>query len=674
MRQTALAGRQAIEATSHPVSANLGNPYSSYRWVFLGCLAIAISYLTARLGGALILRPQMVSPLWLGNVSLVSVLVLSPRRFWPLLFLCGLAGFFLYDLQQGLPIQPILWLILSNSVEILVAAFCLHYCFHGAPQLNSVKTLAVYVFYAVFLAPFIGAFLGALSTRNHYWTSWKVAFFSEALGFLTLLPAILGWAEEISSWTRKPRAFYLEALGLFVALIVLGNLSLSASGKANLPALLYSLVPLLLWSSLRFGLTGVSTSMIAVAFVTIWGAVHGQGPFTESGQSTNVLSLQLFLVFAATPFMFLAVLVEERQSTERELRESEERFRLAAQAGKMFAYEWDAKTDRLVRSEESAQILGIDASTSITGQQILARVHPDDRQILASAIARLSPEKPTLEIRYRMVRPDGTVVWVGRSSRAHFDEQGRITRVVGMVSDITERKVVEDALSRLSRRLIEAQEQDRTRIARELHDDLGQRMALLQIGVEQIEHETAGLSSYARDRLQNVVDIASELSSDLHNLSHQLHPVRLDLQGLVAAMGSLCGEVSKQHSMEINFVHHDVPDAIPEDVALCLFRVAQEALRNVVKHSSAIDATVELAGKGDEINLCISDCGAGFSAESVRSKAGLGLISMEERLRLVSGIFSIESDASHGTRIRARVPITPTATELIQTTSKLDQD
>jgi PAS domain S-box-containing protein len=624
--------------------------------VLLACLVITLSYLAARLGGAVILRPQMVSPLWLGNVFLVSVLLLFPRPIWPVLLTAGLAGFVLYDLQAGDPTPSIIWLILSNAVEVLIATFFLRRSFDGVPRLNSVKALAKYSFYGVFLAPFVGAFLGALSAKSNYWTSWKVAFFSEALGFLTLLPAILGWTREISAWAQKSRTYYLEAIALLVALVILGSLAFAAPGKASPPALLYSLVPLLLWSALRFGSTGVSTSMIAIAFVSIWGAVHGRGPFSEPGQSINVLSLQLFLVFAATPFMFLAALVEERQHGQDKLRESEERFRLAAQAGRMFAYAWDAKTDVLVRSEQSKQILGIDAATPTTGQQIFAKVHPDDQERLTDAVTKLSPEKPFLEISYRMIRPDGTVIWLGRSSRAHFDEQGRMLRIVGMVVDITERKFAEEALSSLSRRLITGQEQERSRIARELHDDLGQRMALLQIGLEQFEHDTAGLSSQARENLHSVAEIASELSSDLHNLSHQLHPVKLDLQGLVAAMGSLCGEVSKQYGIKISFVHHDVPGQIREDVALCLFRIVQEALRNVVKHSGAINAGVELSGNGDGIDLCISDSGAGFNPESARRKGGLGLISMAERLRLVGGHFSIASEWSKGTRIHARIP------------------
>jgi integral membrane sensor domain MASE1 len=182
--------------------------------VLLACLVITLSYLAARLGGAVILQPQMVSPLWLGNVFLVSVLLLFPRRIWPVLLTAGLAGFVLYDLQAGDPTPSIIWLILSNAVEVLIATFFLRRSFDGVPRLNSVTALAKYSFYGVFLAPFVGAFLGALSAKSNYWTSWKVAFFSEALGFLTLLPAILGWTREISAWAQKPRTHYLEAIAL----------------------------------------------------------------------------------------------------------------------------------------------------------------------------------------------------------------------------------------------------------------------------------------------------------------------------------------------------------------------------------------------------------------------------------------------------------------------------
>src|SRR5215472_8380136 len=138
--------------------------------------------------------------------------------------------------------------------------------------------------------------------------------------------------------------------------------------------------------------------------------------------------------------------ITQRERSQETLRKSEERFRLAAQAGRMFAYEWDAATDVITRSPESAQILGINETVAITGQQVLAKVHPDDRERLKDAVAALSPEKPDLHVRYRMIRPDNTVIWVERSSCAHFDEQGKLLRIIGMVADITERHRTEEAV------------------------------------------------------------------------------------------------------------------------------------------------------------------------------------------------------------------------------------
>jgi PAS domain S-box-containing protein len=600
----------------------------------------------------------MVSPLWLGNVLLASMLVLVRRRIWPVLLAAGLAGFFLFDLQAGGPIRSIVWLILSNAVEILVAALCLSYSFDGVPRLNSLKALAKYSFYAVFLAPFVGAFFGALSTRNNYWASWKVAFFSEAIGFLTLMPAILGWASEIPARGQKPRAYYLEAAALLVALVVLANLAFAAPGRSSPPALLYSLVPLLLWSTLRFGSTGVSTSMIAIAFVSIWGAVHGRGPFADPGPTIDVLSLQLFLFFTAAPFMVLAALVEERKRGEKELHESEERLRLAVKAGRMYAFEWDAATDVIVRSGKCADIFNwMDDPTRDTGRQFAARVHPDDRQAYLTNDTGLTVDNPTYQINFRMLRPDGSAIWLEDSGHGLFDNQGRLLRTIGMVADVTERKQAEDALSSVSRRLIEAQEQERARIARELHDDLSQRMALLGISLAQFEQGMPDLSSQARQQMHIMAEVVTEVSSEIHNLSHQLHPSKLDTLGLVAAVDGLCRELSDQHDLQVLFVNSDIPGQIPKDVTLCLFRIVQEALRNVLKHSGAANAKVELSGHDDRIDLCISDSGAGFRPESAKGEAGLGLVSMRERLRLVRGHLSIESRPSHGTRIHVRVPL-----------------
>jgi signal transduction histidine kinase len=186
---------------------------------------------------------------------------------------------------------------------------------------------------------------------------------------------------------------------------------------------------------------------------------------------------------------------------------------------------------------------------------------------------------------------------------------------------------------------------------------LSQRMALLSISLEQFEQDTAWLSSTARQQLHNIAEACTEISSSIHDLSYQLHPSKLDTLGLVASVSSYCRDAHAQHALRTQFVHHDIPLQIPKDVSLCLFRIVEEALQNVVKHSGAAEANVELSGHDDRIDLCISDSGAGFSPESVKGDTGLGLISMRERLRLVGGHLSVESYPSRGTRIRVSVPL-----------------
>jgi len=339
------------------------------------------------------------------------------------------------------------------------------------------------------------------------------------------------------------------------------------------------------------------------------------------------------------------------------LRDSEERFRLAVHAGKMFAYEWDAATDLIVRSAESSKILGVDESAHLTGKQMLATVHPDDRERINAAMAALNPHQPYLRICYRRQRGDGKMIWVERHSVAHFDEQGRVLRIVGMVADITERKQAEEALASAKGRLIEAQEEERTRIARELHDDIGQRLALFTVQLDQLQLSNGHLSAEVRERLEELRKQALEMSRDIQSMSHQLHSARLEHLGIASAAQGLCREFSERQHVEIDCKTFDLPPQIEPAVSLCLFRVLQEALHNSLKHSGVGRFEVRLWAAREEIHLSVRDSGAGFNSETARNGRGLGLISMEERLKLLNGKFSVESQPNRGTTIHARVPL-----------------
>ena len=347
--------------------------------------------------------------------------------------------------------------------------------------------------------------------------------------------------------------------------------------------------------------------------------------------------------------------ITERKRDEAALRESEERLRLAAQAGRMYAYEWDATTDLIVRSAESADILyWVDEPEKDSYQRMLGSVHAEDREAFVATVASLSPEKATCQISYRVVRPDESVVWLEESARAFFDKQRTMVRMVGMVSDVSARKCAEKELSNLSARFVTAQEEERTRIARELHDDLSQRLALVAVTLESLGQNLPKGKSQITSALHNLWYRVGEISSDVHQLSRRLHPSTLGL-GLGAALRSLCGGIERQHGIRVVVSCRDVPDAIPSDVSLCVYRVAQEALDNVVKHSEVKEARLELAGKSGDLLLRVVDAGRGF--EPSEAGRGLGLLSMKERLRLVGGSLVVRSRSSQGTEISAQVPM-----------------
>lgn len=223
-------------------------------------------------------------------------------------------------------------------------------------------------------------------------------------------------------------------------------------------------------------------------------------------------------------------------------------------------------------------------------------------------------------------------------------------------TDITMRKRAEREQENLSGRLINAQEQERSRLARELHDDFNQRLAILAIDLERAAHLIHSSPSKASERMLELWNRASEIGADLHSLSHSLHSSTLESLGLVLGVSAFCTEFAEQQGIQVDFAHEDIPRSIPPDVALCLFRIVQESLRNVKKHSGSSRAEVRLKGVDGEIQLSVSDNGAGFE-QHLPSRIGLGIRSMEERLRPIGGKLDIQSRPGAGTRIQVAVPV-----------------
>ena len=284
-------------------------------------------------------------------------------------------------------------------------------------------------------------------------------------------------------------------------------------------------------------------------------------------------------------------------------------------------------------------------------------IHDDDRRNYESTFHNAFEHRRTFRTEFRLKDAAGKYRWLLDVGSPMHDDTGTFTGYVGSCLDITDNKVAELAVTTVSGRLIEAQEQERSRLARELHDDINQRLALLAIQLEQLRLNPPNPRKELAKRIDDLQQTALEISRDVQALSHQLHSSKLDFLGLVPAFSSFCREFSQQKKVAVHFTHTDIPHTVPRDISLCLFRVLQEASHNVVKHSGAERFDVDLRGGADRACLTIRDAGRGFDLPDAIMTRGLGLVSMRERLNLVGGTLSIRSKPARGTEIFAEVPL-----------------
>ena len=260
------------------------------------------------------------------------------------------------------------------------------------------------------------------------------------------------------------------------------------------------------------------------------------------------------------------------------------------------------------------------------------------------------------QIDKRFYRRDGSLVW-GRLSISLL--QRRSSFVVAMVEDITERKTAEDALADLSRKMVEIQEEERTRIARDLHDDINQRLAVLAFEVEQLNHNPPDTSAELSSRLTAMRERITDVASGVQSLSRELHSPQLEYLGVGPALKSFCEDFAQRQDVVIDFQGDDLRTSMARDVSLCLLRVLQEALHNACRHSCVRQFEVSFKRIGDQLELTITDRGSGFDTEFALNTGGLGLISMRERARLVNGKLVLDSRPGIGTTVQLTVPYRP---------------
>jgi PAS domain S-box-containing protein len=350
----------------------------------------------------------------------------------------------------------------------------------------------------------------------------------------------------------------------------------------------------------------------------------------------------------------------ERREAERAVGQSEHELLEAQRLAHVGRWFWDAENDIVTWSEELYRIAGRDPSSRAPSykehQQLFT---PESWARLNAAVEHALRSGEFYELDLEMVRPDGTIRWITARGEAVCDADDLSVGLRGTVQDITEYKQAEEVLSTMSQKLIQAQEHERASIGRELHDDINQRIALAAVTLKGLEHERAASVHELKNGIADVSRQLVELGGDVETLSHRLHSSKLENLGLRKGAASFCREFSDRHKVKVDFETANVPDDLRMDVSLSLFRVLQEAMQNAIKHSGSGRIQVRLNAGPDGIELTVCDSGVGFTPQATMTKGGIGLHSMQERLKLVNGHLSIDSQPQQGTTIKASVPLSP---------------
>ena len=381
----------------------------------------------------------------------------------------------------------------------------------------------------------------------------------------------------------------------------------------------------------------------------------------QRNENTGLRTLRLLVAIVAILCLASAAYIKEylaRRELDFHFGLANDRLRLAMEASASVGWDFEVKSGRNVWFGDLQTIFGIPSDTYVTTREEFIRyVHPDDRTRVSEAIADARQNQKLYAAEFRVVQPDGTVRWLAARGKFYYARNGNPERMLGVSLDITERKLAEEALSCMNRRVIEAEERERDRIAKDLHENVGQRLALLAIAIEQLKNDFPHQAVELLDRMDAVWRKTLEILTDVKASAHELYSPRLEYLGIAAVMRTFCEEFGERKRVEIDFRSHDFPSPVLPDVSICLFRVLQEALHNGVMHSGVQKFSVQLWGESDEIHLRVSDSGVGFDLRAARRGRGLGLVRIEQRVKLVEGTSSIDSQPEEGTTVQVSVPL-----------------
>src|SRR5262245_5409724 len=437
----------SFEATGvQPVKRHANSPSAvlDRHLLMIGLWVFAGYYLGCKIGFALTFQPHPVSVVWPPNSIVVAALLLTPLRLWWFVLVAAFPAHLAAQLQSDVPPLMIICWFISNASEALIGAGLMRYVIGGPMRFTNLRNVGIFCLCVVFIGPFLSSFLdAAFVVWNHwgqdgYWELIRIRLSSNAVSALIIVPLIVTWVTNgVQSLRAASRSRYFEACAVFLGLLVVsyGVLYELRAGADLAP--LFLPLPFLLWAAVRFGALGASTAISIIGFLAIWSASHGHGPFTAETAEQSALAIEIFLIGLAIPLLFLAAVIEERATGENELRESESRFRIVADAAPVLIWMADVDKRCTFFNKPWLEFTGRSIEQEL-GNGWAEGVHRDDLERCLHVYTSAFDARQSFVMQYRLRRNDGEYRWISDQGVPRHDPQGRFAGYIGSCVDVTE--------------------------------------------------------------------------------------------------------------------------------------------------------------------------------------------------------------------------------------------
>jgi PAS domain S-box-containing protein len=631
-------------------------------------------YVLVVIGMKLHFSTSGLSLIWPSNALLAATLILSPKGRWWFYLLAIIPAHIAAMSSYNLDLWWLAYQIAFNSALTATYAAILQRFKPEILYFEALRDVLIFLgvsvavpvlmnwvaIYPVFkFSPSSSALL-AHNSSDGFFAVWTSCWINNSASFIAFVPAILVCATRGSSWFRGFSSRRVAEGALLTVLFIMATfLAYGRVANGQMVEALYLIpIPFLLWAAVRFGPAGASLFVTALVCISSWCAYAGEGPFLHSSLIDRVTSMQIGWIMICAPVLALAAVVRERKFVTLAFLKSEGRFRQFFETQPECCYMISPGGIVLDVNPAACEALGY-TKEELIGKAVSIIYAPESHSKMRDLLDKWKKTGRLESEEIVVLTRDGERRVVLVNAGAVMDAEGNLLHSTTVHMDITERKRMEEALSTVNQRLIEAHEEERTRIARELHDDINQRLALVAVKLDSLQESLPTSAAGIHHAIAEASRETRGLATDIQALSHGLHSSKLEYMGLVSAAAGFSRELSGRQGIEIGFHSESIPKDLPREISLCLFRILQEALQNAIKHSGSKHFQVSLSGESSGVELKVSDSGIGFDPEDAAKGNGLGLISIRERLKLVNGKLFIDSQSQRGTTILARVPLSP---------------